>query len=59
MDIASSYKVKINNKHNDSSIDKKAIHDTCLLYREAVTFFISLIEKEWKDISSKKIRIVL
>ena len=54
MVVIPTYNVKINNKHNDCNIDKKAIHDTCLLYRDAVTFFISLIEKEWKDISFKK-----
>ncbi len=52
MNIVSSYKVKINNKYDDSKIDKKAIHDTCLLYRDAVRFFISLIEKEWAVISA-------
>lgn len=59
MDIVSTYNVKINNKHDKVNIDKKAIHDTCLLYRDAVTFFISLIEKEWKDISSEKSKLRL
>ena len=54
MNIVSTYRVKINNKYDEININKKAIHDTCLLYSDAVTFFISLIEKEWKNISSAK-----
>lgn len=48
MKLTSSYKVKI----NKTGFDKKAIRDTSILYRNAVSFFISLIEKEWTYISS-------
>lgn len=48
MKVISSYKVKI----NKTGFDKTAIRDTATLYRNAVTFFISLIEKEWSYISS-------
>lgn len=47
MKVTSSYKVKI----NKAGFDKKAIRDTATLYRNAVTFFIALIEKEWSYIS--------
>lgn len=48
MKLTSSYKVKI----NKTGFDKKAIRDTSILYRNAVSFFISLIEKEWSYISN-------
>lgn len=48
MKLTSSYKVKI----NKAGFDKKAIRDTSILYRNAVSFFISLIEKEWSYISN-------
>ena len=48
MKLISSYKVKI----NKTGFDKKAIRDTSILYRNAVSFFISLIEKEWPYIAS-------
>lgn len=54
MKVTSSYKVKI----NKTSFDKKAIRDTTILYRNAVTFFISLIEKEWSYISDSNVNIV-
>lgn len=54
MKVTSSYKVKI----NKTGFDKKAIRDTATLYRNAVTFFISLIEKEWSYISDSQINVV-
>lgn len=48
MKVTSSYKVKI----NKTGFDKKAIRDTATLYRNAVTFFIALIEKEWSYITN-------
>lgn len=53
MKVTSSYKVKI----NKTGFDKKAIRDTAILYRNAVTFFISLIEKEWSYISDGDVNI--
>lgn len=54
MKVTSSYKVKI----NKTGFNKKAIRDTATLYRNAVTFFISLIEKEWSYISDNDVNIV-
>lgn len=54
MKLTSSYKVKI----NKTGFDKKAIRDTSMLYRNAVSFFISLIEKEWSYISDSDLNVV-
>ena len=53
MKLTSSYKVKI----NKTGFDKKVIRDTSILYRNAVSFFISLIEKEWSYISSSELSV--
>lgn len=54
MKVTSSYKVKI----NKAGFDKKAIRDTAVLYRNAVSFFISLIKKEWSYISDSRLNVV-
>lgn len=54
MKLTSSYKVKI----NKTGFDKKAVRDTSVLYRNAVSFFISLIEKEWFYISGSGLNVV-
>lgn len=54
MKLTSSYKVKI----NKAGFDKKAIRDISVLYRNAVSFFISLIEKEWSYVSGGGLNVV-
>lgn len=54
MKLTSSYKVKI----NKTGFDKKAIRDTSILYRNAVSFFIPLIEEEWSYICGSNLSIV-
>ena len=55
MKIVTSYKVNIINEINKYGkicpINKKVIKDTIKIYRQAVSFYIKVINDEWNDIS--------
>ena len=55
MKIVTSYNVNIVNEINKYGnicpINKKVIKDTIKIYRQAVSFYIKVINDEWNDIS--------
>lgn len=54
MNIVSSYNVKI----NKTGLDKQAIKQTYKIYKSAVSYFISLINKEYNCFLQSDVRIV-